>query len=236
MTTPLIPFSNVSRPGLPARYIGRASASGYVTRDELTIEVSTAGITLTLFPIVKRITVKDKTGAANPNISITTTNGAQLEDPNSPGVLATTVTIQVPSQAVTWQSNGTSFSIVSPSATVSVGTKPGVVRVTSAGGGGAQASPYTTNPFEVVEVDESDGNQCTIRFEANPAKGASHTVTWWKWTAAAPPPVIDFNGKQGTPFSQDALTSGALVSTTAINIQGASQTWIYDGSEWVNGT
>lgn len=109
-----------------------------------------------------------------------------------------------------------------------------VVRITNAGGGGSQASGYVTVPGDAIEFDGSDGLQSAVKFEATPSIGSYHLVLWWKWTASTPPPVVDFNGKQGTPYSQATQTSGALVSTTAIVNQGAAQGWLYDGTQWVN--
>jgi len=97
-------------------------------------------------------------------------------------------------------------------------------------------TPYVASEGDFVEFDNSGGPQVslTCRMPPTPGPGWQVTVVWSKWAAGSPPPVVDFNGHVGTPFLPDVQTSGATVSTTAITVQGAAQSWIFDGTQWVN--
>jgi hypothetical protein len=128
--------------------------------------------------------------------------------------------------------------VVRPDVTSSIAAYPGggsfppapvapVPVVTSAN------SPYALAPVDsLVEFDESNGFGARALLPPNPMIGESHTFVWPKWTLSSPPPVIDGNGKQLTPYSQISQSSGALVSTTAITDFDGRVTYRFDGAAW----
>jgi hypothetical protein len=95
-------------------------------------------------------------------------------------------------------------------------------------------SPYSVlNTDAVVLFDESNGSLASATLPAALVVGERHTFIWWKWVLASPPPVVNANaGKMLVPFAQNVQASGALAASTAITAQGASATYMWDGTEW----
>lgn len=98
----------------------------------------------------------------------------------------------------------------------------------------AASSPWVIDPQDrLVEFDGSDGMQAVAKLPPNPTIGEEHEFVQTKWTGSTPPPVVNFNGRQGTPYGQLVVVSGAAVASTAITDFGGRARWKWDGSLWI---
>ncbi len=93
------------------------AVSTTVTAEGYLVEVTASpGVTITVPTGTRQFSVKDRTNAANPIISVTGQGGVTFEDPNNLGVnasFATTVALKQQGGCVTWRFNGTSYIVVS---------------------------------------------------------------------------------------------------------------------------
>ena len=85
--------------------------------ENMLVEVTTPnGVVITIGAGVSQVTIKDKSGSANPIIGVTAANGATLEDPNNIGVTAdyaATVYVKGQGSAVTFRFDGINYQVVS---------------------------------------------------------------------------------------------------------------------------
>lgn len=90
-----------------------------------------------------------------------------------------------------------------------------------------------------TSADSPTTAQAVIKFPATGlVAGRSRiNVTWWGWADTSPPPLLDGNGNQLTPYRQTnaSQVSKALVNTDAVRDKGGSYSAIWTGSFWMGG-
>ena len=227
----------------PPRLVGRLSASAVVGTDNATFEVLNPNQTITLGQGVKRVTVKDLSGSASPNISVTSELGTLLESPSAPGVIAsfsTTATIATQGQSITWQWDGVSFSIIHLSVASPGGApaSPQLVRVNAGGTGGAKASPYNAKPFDTVIADLSTGNVQVNAptllsgqwFELGQDEGTAWTTQTLTLVAPAGSAIAQPVPNNGTFTAASGSLVFPIAPATAAQTKGFLQRWANVGS------